>query len=117
MDTDWYEAAVTLQGSHFALDAFVQGESCVFRTLTDKADYQVFDLKDKAATIDAQEAATSLKSRRDAKGGLVRAKDQGYINWKWQDRSGSEQARFLSHAVHNAGEGHHAGSFLSNKKA
>ena len=83
METDWYDATVTEAiGSLFA-----QGDSCVFRTLTNNADYQVFDLKDKITTITSKEAAVRLKSSRDAKGSLVRAKDQGYINWKWQDVS------------------------------
>ena len=76
---DWYEATVI--GNHILQDSFVQGETCVFRVVEDNR-YDVFNLKDTLQTLTHDEVKIQLKSKRSIRNELVRAKDQGYINWK-----------------------------------
>jgi hypothetical protein len=76
---DWYEAMVT--GNQTLKDSFTQGKSCVFRFVGNNQ-YDVFNLNDTLQTLTFEEAKIQLKSKRDTRNDLVRAKDQGYINWK-----------------------------------
>ena len=76
---DWYEATSMGTSKTFKL---APGGSCVFRK--DKGSYLVFDMDKTAVRMSADEAKTCLRSRRGLDDNLVRASDQGYINWKFK---------------------------------
>ena len=88
MDQDWYEAIVInndLLGSAFLID-----DTCVFRRIIfeyinkeDNSTFEVFNLKSTVKTLTGEQAKTQLRSVRDSKGNVVRARDQGYIDWKY----------------------------------
>jgi len=79
---DWYEAVVSdnaILGS-----AFPVADTCVFRRCAnDSKCFEIFNLKDTVMIVSGDEAKTQLRSNRDRNNVVVRAKDQGYVNWKY----------------------------------
>lgn len=89
---DWYEAVVisnTLLGDAFPID-----ETCVFRhinlnemkdfeDLKSSKKFEVFNLKTSIKILSGDEAKSQLRSLRDSKNNVIRARDQGYIDWKY----------------------------------
>lgn len=75
---DWYEA--TVLGNDVIGSSFVPGEPCVFRSVD--SGYAVFNLKNAYKEITPDVAKGQLRSVRDG-GKLVRARDQGHINWNF----------------------------------
>lgn len=86
VDQDWYEANVI--ANSILGDAFPVGDLCVFRRKKavefnpQERMFEIFNIKDTVRVLNGDEAKTQLRSVRDSKNGLVRARDQGYINWK-----------------------------------
>jgi len=83
MTEDWYDATVV--SNSILGDAFSVDEKCVFRRLAQEetTKFEVFNLKDTIKLLTGDEAKTQLISVRDTKNNVVRAKDQGYIDWKY----------------------------------
>lgn len=87
MNDDWLDAVIldnTILG-----DAFLLNEECVFRQYKhpgDKKYFEIFNLKDNVAILSGEEAKIQLRSVKDRSNNVVRAKDQGYINWKYQTK-------------------------------
>lgn len=83
---DWYEAEVIdnlLLGSTFPVSS-----TCVFRCNSkgkSKKKFEIFNLKDTSIILTGEQAKIQLRSRRDRNNKLYRAKDQGYINWKFDN--------------------------------
>jgi hypothetical protein len=87
MNDDWFEAVIldnTILG-----EAFLLNEECVFRHYKhtgDKKYFEIFNLKDNVVIVSGEEAKIQLRSARDRANNVIRAKDQGYINWKYQTK-------------------------------
>lgn len=79
---DWYEAVVS--DNSILGSAFPVADTCVFRRCADDGKrFEIFNLKDTVAIISGDEAKTQLRSNRDRNNIVIRAKDQGYVNWKY----------------------------------
>lgn len=83
-DDDWYEALVI--DNSILGKAFSVGEICFFRRRQDetaKKLFEVFNLRDMYKTLSGEEAKTQLRAARDSHKNVLRARDQGYINWRY----------------------------------
>ena len=93
-DQDWYEAIVI--NNELLGDAFLIDDTCVFRRIINRrivnedgrtthqnSVFEVFNLKSEVKILTGEQAKTQLRSARDSKGNVVRARDQGYIDWKY----------------------------------
>ena len=83
---DWYEAKIidnSLLGNSFPL-----ATTCVFRRVhKTKKQFNIFNLKDTSIVLTGDQAKTQLRSKRDKNNSLIRAKDQGYINWQFDNHT------------------------------
>lgn len=83
-DQDWYEAIVI--ANSILGDSFPLGDSVVYRRISSKRKFEVFNLRDATKILSGDDATTQLRASRDSYGEVRRAKDQGYLNWKYQGR-------------------------------
>ena len=77
---DWYDAVVLandILGDSFSID-----ETCVFRRLGNKQ-FEIFNLNDTIVVMNGVQAKSQLRSCRDRNNTIIRSKDQGYVNWKY----------------------------------
>jgi len=84
MEQDWYEAVVI--ANSILGDAFPVGETCVYRRVGKSKSarrFEIFNLKDVVKPLTGAEAKRQLRAARDSHNNVVRARDQGYINWKY----------------------------------
>jgi hypothetical protein len=82
MELDWYDAVVI--DNEILGNAFPVADTCVFRRCTkDGKRFEIFNLKDTVVVVSGEEAKKQLRSARDRNNAVVRAKDQGYVNWKY----------------------------------
>jgi hypothetical protein len=82
-DQDWYEATI-IDNSSLG-DAFIINDICVYRRYekSRKKLFEIFNLRDTTKLVTGEEAKQQLRASRDSHNNVVRAKDQGYINWKY----------------------------------
>lgn len=82
-DRDWYEATVI--DNSLLGDAFPIGTPCAFRRYGDVEMklFEIFNIKDTASVLSGDKAKTQLRSMRDRNNAVVRARDQGYVEWKY----------------------------------
>ena len=82
-DQDWYDALVI--DNSILGEAFPSKSTCVFRHYGEVGTkvFEIFNLKDTASILSGDKAKMQLRSRRDRNNAVVRAKDQGYVEWKY----------------------------------
>ena len=82
-DRDWYEATVI--DNSILGEAFPVRSVCAFRRCgdTDTKLFEIFNIKDTASVLSGDKAKTQLRSMRDRNKAVVRARDQGYVEWKY----------------------------------
>lgn len=83
-DQDWHEAFII--DNSILGDAFIIGDICVYRRHGRRKQFEIFNLRDTAHIISGEDAKRQLQATRDSRGNFVRARDQGYINWKYSSR-------------------------------
>jgi len=65
-------------------DSFPLGDSVVYRR-KNKRKFEIFNLHDATKLLSGKDATTQLRASRDSYGNVCRARDQGYINFKYQE--------------------------------
>lgn len=80
-DRDWYDAVVI--ANDILGESFTIGEMCAFRKLGNKQ-FEIFNIKDTIVVMNGVQAKSQLRSCRDRNNAVIRSKDQGFINWKYE---------------------------------